>query len=565
MKALTLTVRDELLEELRQLACLVSQEPDLRVVIGPPGSGWSFSWALRQISMDEQRLRSESNEYNRGLLLHEAGHAAITRLRPMLKEPYLRQPILRGLIGAIEDARLETWLQVQFPGSGPWIREYNDVLLQRPNHIDRSRVPPRQKRGVDFIAALLARWWFGAGEVAPDAGIQALVDRAWPHLEAICREIPRGGLSREAAYERYRNHPWVSLFDETPDPVTREAWEWETRWCQLRMWEHLTSGILPIFKELWPPGGSSWVGKPARLILERWMNDAHLGPDPRSVPHRTKSVRHGGTGARGSGAGHRIHAGLHAEVPKDWPRNRNHYEKCLRAQAGAIEQLGQQVLGLLQSREVRKFGGPHRSGNRLDLRAAFQATADPNRRECVWRRPAHPLRPDASITLLLDVSGSMDGEPILAAVSASVLLVEVCARVGIPVSVFAFSESCFRVWSHDEPLCDEGRGRIGGLAEQPSGGTRMAAALGIVHQAVLNRAARDSYVVVLSDGMSNTGESPRTTVDVMERDEIHVLGLGLGSRSNALREHIPKSRTQLTPSEVAPAFIDVLLRACTVP
>ena len=63
------------LDELERLAQLVSHMPDLVLREGDAGTGWSFNRRDRVITMDGSKLRSESRNFNRGLVLHEMAHA----------------------------------------------------------------------------------------------------------------------------------------------------------------------------------------------------------------------------------------------------------------------------------------------------------------------------------------------------------------------------------------------------------------------------------------------------------------------------------------------------------
>ena len=108
---------DTILAELEQLARLASRMPDLVVKAGPPGSGYSFNYVRREISMDGARLVSESRNFLRGLLLHEVAHAILTRLHHHATTAYCRQIDIRLALNAVEDARIESWLQVRFPGA----------------------------------------------------------------------------------------------------------------------------------------------------------------------------------------------------------------------------------------------------------------------------------------------------------------------------------------------------------------------------------------------------------------------------------------------------------------
>lgn len=551
----------EKLEELRQLACLVSRESDLRLVAGPAGSGWRYSHSKRQISMDSQGLRTQSWAFNKGLVLHECGHAGITRLHPLLKkDPYLREPPIFGLINCLEDCRLETWLQVRFPGCTPWIQHYNDILLRVPYAPER-RVVHDHQRLPHFISAVLNRWWFREAAVAANEQIRALTERVWPHVEAICEAYPRGEMSLEAVRQAFVDHPMSSIYDEVPLPPGREAWELEVRLCQLRMWDEFTTVFLPILREFEPPGRHIVCGRRFLEWLERWLDEGHLGPDQLAAGHGRipcRIILRGG----GQEPGRTTHPWFSEESAADsWPLDPVAYRASRESQAAVIEQVGEEVLRLLHPRIDREWAGPWRSGTRLDLRAALRAEADPQRLDQVWEHRQPPSRHDASITLLLDHSASMKGPRIDATLWATVLLAEVCHRVGIPLVIFTFSDDCHLLLDVDEPLDAAIQGRLGGLPQSASGGTHLAFALSHVHRRVLDLGTADPFVVVLSDGIPSDDDDPKARVDEMERDGITVLGLGLGPDSARLADFISCCQPHLQSTDIADAFIRILIQA----
>ncbi len=548
------------LEELRQLACLVSGESDLRLVEGAPGSGWSFTPKLRRISMDSQRLRSESYDFNRGLVLHECAHAAITRLIPLMKEPGVKRPPLFAVINAVEDCRIETWLQGHLPGSRPWIQEYNDILLSTGFGAEGEKVQ-QDTVLAHFIAGLLNRWWFGDAGISQNYHVRVLVDRAWPHLQAICQAIPNGRLSLDEATRRYQGHSLSHRYAEAALPAGREAWEMEVRWYQLQMWDHFVNGILPIAESIYPRLRGDGLNPRLRRWLERWLVKHHVGPEP-TQPHEPnpaltrliQRLQPGGPGTRGPGP-------RRDEDSANRTAGFQHYQRCLKQQAAQIERLSRRILELLEPRTRPRWTGPHRVGNRLNLRSVYRSESDPDSIDRVWQRRLPPAEHDGSISLLVDISASMAGLKIEATVQAIVLLAEVCQRTQIPLAIYAFSTADhFEViLDSGEPLDAETQSRIGNLIHQPCGGTELEPALEKVRDRLANLTTTDNYLVLLSDGLHNDQENPGTVVQDLQRGGVRVIGLGLGPTSDALLRFIPNSRVNLEPHQVAEELAEILI------
>ncbi len=551
----------EFLEELRQLACLVSGESDLQLVEGAPGSGWSFTPELRRISMDSQRLRSESYDFNRGLVLHECGHAAITRLIPLMKEPGVQRAPIFAVINAVEDCRLETWLQGRLPGSRPWIQEYNDILLSTGFGAEGEKVQ-QDTLLAHFIAGLLNRWWFGDAGISQNYHVRVLVDRAWAHLDAICRAIPSGRLSHDEATRRYQGHQLSHLYAEAALPAGREAWEMEVRWCQLQMWDHFVNGILPIAESIYPRFRGDGLNPRLRRWLDRWLVEHHQGPQP--IPHQEpdpkltrllQRLQPGGPGTRRPG---RIDGDS-----ADRTAGFQHYQRCLQQQAGQIERLSRRILDLLEPRTRPRWTGPHRVGNRLNLRSVYESESDPDSIDRVWQLRLLPDKHEFLISTLIDVSGSMRGAKIAATVQAIVLLAEVCQRTKIPLAIYTFSTvNAFEViLDSGESLDVETQSRIGNLITRPCGGTEIQPALETVRDRLATLTTTDNYLVLMSDGQQNDQENPETVIQDLQRGGVCVVGLGLGPTSDALLRFLPNSRVNLEPHQVAEEFIEILMNS----
>jgi uncharacterized protein with von Willebrand factor type A (vWA) domain len=509
--------------------------------------------------MDSQRLRSESYDFNRGLVLHECGHAAITRLIPLLREPGVKRAPIFAVINAVEDCRIETWLQGHLPGSRPWIQEYNDILLSTGFGAEGEKVQ-QDTVLAHFIAGLLNRWWFGDAGISQNYHVRVLVDRAWPHLQAICQAIPSGRLSLDEATRRYQGHSLSHRYAESALPAGREAWEMEVRWCQLQMWDHFVNGILPIAESIYPRLRGDGLNPRLRRWLERWLVKHHVGPEP-TQPHEPdpaltrliQRLQPGGPGTRGPG---RID-GDSAERTAGF----QHYQRCLQQQASQIERLSRRILDLLEPRTHPRWTGPHRVGNRLNLRSVYRSESDPDSIDRVWQRRLPPTEHDESLSLVVDISGSMAGPKIEATVQAIVLLAEVCQRTKIPLAIYTFSTANhFEViLDSGEPLKAETQSRIGNLITRPSGGTEIQSALEAVRDRLATLTTTDNYLVLLSDGQHNDQENPEAILQELQRRGVRVIGLGLGPTSDSLIKSLPNSSVKLEPYQVADEFVKLTL------
>lgn len=545
-------VTSDLLEELRQTACLLAGRGDISVVEGRSKQGWSFNSATGVISMDSTRLRTESADFNRGLLLHEGAHAAITRLRRLIQGDLYTRPEVFAVINAVEDCRIESWLLSRFPGSKPWIEDYNSKLIR--SQFKGGVAEP--DAGFPPILALpwviVSTWWHGVDAVELPPEWRALRDEIWPCVDAIQGLFPRSLAPAHEVRTRYDRLGLAIRFMQDDGPQEPDVSEKEIRLCQAEMWRHFETGITPVLKRLLPDlkkgRNRTWY----RKWLGLWLED-HWGPEQSQAARTNRSL------GRAS-MSHRPPAGAGREMPRPWNPDLSHYEVLRARQARAIERLSDEVLRRLQPEAHRRWTGPHSSGSQLCLRSVVRSEGDPSLREWVWRKQTHLTRPDPLIVLLVDRSSSMKGERMEATAESTVLLSETCTRCGVGLSVFAFSRGCTPIVDWRQSLDTSIQSMLGGLAKAASGGTDLESALREVRPHLAESSFANRYLVVLSDGGVFSADEVRQEIRLLERDGVHVIGLGLGPGTEELRDLIRDSQAELTPAQLPGAFMRLLGR-----
>jgi hypothetical protein len=549
---------DAFLAELERLAQLVARMPDLVVREGDPGSGWSFNRRDRVISMDGSRLQCESRTFNKGLVVHECGHAVLTRLTPYLQGDYLTRPDVYTAINAMEDVRIESYLMQRFIGSADWIREYNGKLLSCSvpefKNLQWTELPPLHA----FLAAVMARWWHGQDKVVIPAELVPLVEEAWPHVERICKAVPgpfHGIGPGGSIAEVYRGSTTQGLYclqdvDHPPDDF-----EMTVRLKQQEFWDTFEQGILPIVRRLAPPdlGSTRRAPRLSNLSLfNRWSSSRDAGEsEPWGMScSMTLPVLGAPQNDRRPGSGD----------PLPWTSNLQAYLRSANAQSAAIDHLVGIVQSLFPPTRNRTWEGPRNCGVRIRIRAVPQAEASPQQASKIWERRSPPMRPKPHLTVLIDRSGSMDGERMTAAFAGCVLVSEVCHRAQIPFSLFTFSNHCEQVIPWETALDNLQRGRMGGLAEAASGGTDMTEALRKVATHLSKSPHSHRVLIVLGDG-NDEGNEIAAMARRIAQSGVHLVGLGVGPDTRGMSDCIPNARTCLQPGSIPKALAAALEEA----
>ncbi|MCE2827081.1 MAG: VWA domain-containing protein [Verrucomicrobium sp.] len=545
---------DGFLAELERLAQLVARMPDLVVREGDPGSGWSFNRRDRIIAMDGSRLRCESRDFNRGLVLHELSHAVLTRLQPYLQGDYLTRRDIYMAINAFEDIRIESWMLQRFAGGREWIAEYNGKLLGNTvpafKQLEWTKLPPLEA----FLAAVMARWWHGPEQVTLPKSLVPLVDEAWPHVERIRKAIPapsHDAVSGRGAAAAYRGSTVQGLHCLQDIISPPDEFEMEVRLKQQEFWDIFEAGILPILRRLAPPdlGSRRRSQRPPELALfNRWSrSQATEAMDSLSLPALPVGCF---AAAKGAGNGD----------PLPWESDLGAYHRSAQLQAGAIAHLTGIVRTLFPPTRNRRWEGPRTCGVRIRIRAVPQAEANPRQHLQIWERRSPPSRPLPHLTVLIDRSGSMDGDRMTAAFTGCVLVSEVCHRSGIPFSLFTFSNTCEEVVPWEAGLDDRQRGRMGGLAAAASGGTDMAGALRKVAGHLERSPHPHRVLIVLGDGDDGSIEVTAMARRIAQSG-VHLVGLGVGPDTRAMEDCIPRARTCLQPRSIPGALAHALEEA----
>lgn len=536
--------RPPFVDELEQLARLASLRPELQLQVDAPGSGWRFDWDTATIGIDGGRLNTETEDFTRGLVLHESAHAAITRLHDMVPLKLFRDRRVFALLNLLEDCRIETWMQQRFPGCRPWVREYNDRLFSRYLTVTEDQPP-----AVEFLNGILVRWWFG--EIQPTISVAAAsaMREVWPAVKSLLQALPGELTTRDEFAADYAASPVRHAYAEMDDQMPPCARERGVRLAQYEMWTIVHREILPRFFGLIPAQAG------ADLILKNYI-DSLMSLIPERHLTRLSQVP--------NGPHSRMRRPRGGEPPKSiqfGPGNLSAYIHAREGQHSTIELLANGLLRWFQVHGKTRILERLPSGSRISLQAAMRFEADPRRHDELWSRPILPRKIDPHFTLVIDRSSSMRGERMAESLQGTVVLCEVCHRVGVPLTVYAFSNTVETLLQHDTPLDTDVCSKLGALVSSTAGRTDLTEALKLVFSNLQDSPFEDRYVFVISDGKPDDAPSACAEVNRLLGDGIVVIGLGLGPDTKSLDDIIPMSHTNLSaknlPKVLAMVFMSV--------
>jgi Mg-chelatase subunit ChlD len=534
-------INSEYVRELGGLGGLISQQPHIRLELrdGP----WSFNWKEAVITANPADLILHSKDFCRGLIVHEAGHALLTRLWHMVPPEQLSDPAVHLLLNAIEDCRIERWLQKRLPGSAPWIQTYNNTLFAEL--LEAKAEELEQDPAGAFLTSILCRWWYGRNPLHLPEVTRAALEEAWPHIQLAIEACPPVHCPDPVeAQRRYDAHPVKVCYHAMDYGAAPSPMELPIRMAQHEMWELVWRKILPVFRRLMEQTQSP-LGELAKQLqaLRDWLQRmSYLAQPGHGLQAGNGSPD--GQGTTGTTGGRGL-ASL--EVLS---RNERHYHEALARHHGAIESMSDALLRHLTAEVKMRWHGNHRIGQRLDMRRAMQFEADPRQCDNLWERLVRPTRPDPAFVVLADASGSMEGDRAAATFEALVMLRESCLRTGIPLSILMFSSDvhCVQDWTH--PTDGDVMAKLCRLRNQPDGGTNMTLALSRANELIQELPHRHRHFWLLSDGEPDDPEGTRRELRALQSHTSTITALGLGPQTDSLRKLVPSALTNLSSAHL---------------
>jgi uncharacterized protein YegL len=535
----------EFIKELEGLASLVSQQTELAVVIGSDHDcPWSFNWAQRRITANAADLTLQPRDFSRGLILHEAAHAGLTRLWDIVPAQLLQDMLVHMLLNTIEDCRIERWLQKRLPGSVTWIWLYNNTIFA--DLLVTARDKLEEDPGGAFLNAILCRWWYGRyPEHLPQATVDALTE-AWPHIQLAVEACPPTDCPDPVqTSSRYARHPvQVCYFgmDHGDEPAPMEL---EIRMAQHEMWDIVWRKILPVFR---------------RLIDQTQSPLGQLAQRLREIRGLIKNIRASKGQEHGSGLKALIKQPIgQNSTPNSEDRHGyfnfcdksdRHYHDVLSRHHGSIEMITGELLRHLSAEVNPRYQGSHRSGPRLDVSQAMQYEANPRRHDKIWLRMTHPKKPDPAFVILADASGSMNGERAHATFDVLVMLRESCLRLGLPLSIFMFNSDvhCIQDWTN--PTSNQVVPKLCQLRNSPNGGTNMVGGLIEACELLQQLPYHHRHFWLLSDGEPDDPDGARRQLGILKNHVSSITALGLGPDTTSLSKLVPSALTNLSARQL---------------
>lgn len=601
------------IHELRLLASGLCHDAAIRVE--ETDSQWAWSPADRTILVARDDLHRRGIEVCAGIIAHEVGHALISRYSLFDRRLSTSLPVDQ-LLNAVEDPRVELYMAGRYPGTRAWTAEacrqmglasaggadplsmpliMQFMLVAAGNHHDLWAVPNDSRVATPVREALAATvdarrtyavGYHPNGRLEPGDNddyaafvLPELLDTR--NVAATEREVD----VQRQAYLAY--HAFVSQIVPALEPL----WAMDVAVVSRVLQEH------PYLVDAYHDGDASRRRDLAVGAVRKAIADAAetSGLDPASVrsddldataaemlraylqrqaPARATPLVDGAV-REGS-----PRPGTAPEAQRPRPRSAStggasSYREAATVAAPLIDALVDELDQILSPRAKLGQRTGYRSGTRADLRAVMTAEARGDGLDRLWVRRTVPDRRRAAFLLLVDLSGSMRGAKVTAALEGTVLFAETCHRLKIPCAVRGFQDEVIPFLSFRDRLNDTARAILGEMplevvAKRRGGHNRPQAnddgpCVRHVAKELMAHPADDRVLLVVSDGQpAGTRSGPRdlraAVKEIRTRmPSIALVGIGIGEEAGCVKDFYP-DRVVVESVGALPSRLAVVLR-----
>ncbi|MDR1323720.1 MAG: VWA domain-containing protein [Candidatus Margulisbacteria bacterium] len=240
----------------------------------------------------------------------------------------------------------------------------------------------------------------------------------------------------------------------------------------------------------------------------------------------------------------------------------NKYDRTLMELGPEIDKFVNDLGQILRANEHPRYTSGHDSGQRINMDKAMQFEADPAQYKIFDKRRT-PTTRDFKFTILLDMSGSMEGEKIEAAFKGLTFLCEAFHRLNLAIEIIGFDNTPAVVKTTKEPLDAKMRQKLSNLTkfsingQKFGGGTNDAEAIKYAYDRSKKDPRELSFIIVISDG---EGQDLKPIMRKIKSEQLIPLpiGLGLGEGTDYVADGYQIALPNIQPQDLGQVFADLL-------
>jgi len=485
---------NERLERFKNMARVIGEDFEMKVEIGKQ-PGWRYIFKpINKIEVNPNDIEEKGLDYCFGITSHEGSHRKISRTDFIPKKIWQERGF-SFLVNAVEDPRVNNWVGEKYEGAKDWLEK---VYEQDLSAEEKSSEIARQKMGyvpkhIQFGLEVIRYWHTGKfskdlpkevkealektikyaelayqnipeitnpseEEISKSAQrmykivysaiwpeYQKLVDKAFEDekmRQMIKDLIEKGEIKLEGEGKGKKGEPLP--LDELPEDLKKKL--------EKKIKEKLDSMSEEERKKF-----EESAEKKAGEILDELEEDENkelkgkLSEQPGTKSEEKKrKKREEEEAKRKKELAEKI-----KEIERKLEKEKTEYQKAYEEVKPYIDKVAEDIINLFVFKRWPQFKVSF-PGQRMRLKGAFKYEAKKDYRELFERRLKEE-RKNFSVLLLVDLSGSMEGDKIEETFKGAVLFTEALERVGsvlgnFKTAIYGFQDDSIKYKSFDEKL-----------------------------------------------------------------------------------------------------------------
>ncbi|MBP9802186.1 hypothetical protein KBC40_01200 [Patescibacteria group bacterium] len=583
---------------------LASSGSDIKVRYGKK-PGWRYIFGSNTIEVCPNDVANKSPEFCKGVISHEAAHEIISKVDFIPKEEW-NESGFKFLLNAVEDPRVNNWMSAKYAGPKEWLNEvyddeYNDE--QKITDLAEQQVGYTPKH-IRFGLEVIRRWHTGEfSDDLPD-DVRAALEKTDKIAQACYNTVPSMTpspaeivakarlmykLTRGAIWPEYKKLVDASYENAQWDELLKKMLEDGD--FELGEGEGDDSGMPIPFDQL-PDAVKEKLKDKIRKKLEDMDPEERKNLEDKAKADAKKKLDGLEAGANDVIGGKFGEPGKRSSEDKKSENNesikrqmeeamaeaeakldatRSEYEKTVLELRSEIDNLTQFFLAeFMSKRQPTKKPAP--SGADINMSGGgpmlFEATG--NYDELFLKTISHEKN-DFRVTMLVDLSGSMQNAKILETFKGLAMVAEVLNNVGIPFSIHGFQDDVYEFKAFEEEFDNKVRDkmmRMIGITSGPGARNNSDAFCvnKIYETIVLANLAKTNLFMVMSDGLpapggnrynsakSSEGELSEVTDKIQTNPEVDLIGFGIGPETDHVKgfykDSIQAKNVKLVPEQL---------------
>lgn len=258
----------------------------------------------------------------------------------------------------------------------------------------------------------------------------------------------------------------------------------------------------------------------------------------------------------------------------------NHYMEILKEVAPLIEDLTGELRNIFVKRKLDKASPGHRFGRKWNVKKRIKERIEGIpliRTESKEQPENRSEQKDYAITILNDLSGSMQGAKIVEDFKSKIVLSETLASLNIKFEILGFQDKVLEFKTFDEELTDDTRNKLNQLLlevedDNPGGNNNCGdnddgVCLAEASQSLSQRMEKNKFLIVLSDGKPGMDSEKKTsgqlnrelreTIDYITQNTNQKL-LGVGLLSDAVSNFYPNNIPNVATEELMETLGEII-------